>query len=217
MKICSKCKIAKVLFDFTKDKNKKDGLKINCIECCKILYNEYRLKNIDKESERGKKYNKERRIIDKVAMSEYKKEYYINNKEYITIQKKEYRTKNKAILHEKRMSNILLRLKEKISNSIRASLKNNGFTKKSRTYQILGCTFEEFKSYLESKFEHWMTWQNSGLYNGELNYGWDIDHIVPISSAKTEEEILKLNHFSNLQPLCSYTNRYVKINKIIFF
>lgn len=35
-----------------------------------------------------------------------------------------------------------------------------------------------------------MTWENRGLYNGELNYGWDIDHIVPISSASIEEEIL---------------------------
>ena len=34
-----------------------------------------------------------------------------------------------------------------------------------------------------------MNWENYGLYNGELNYGWDIDHIIPISSAKTEEEV----------------------------
>lgn len=55
-----------------------------------------------------------------------------------------------------------------------------------------------------------MNWNNRGLYNGKLNYGWDIDHIVPISTAKTEEELLKLNHYSNLQPLCSYTNRILK-------
>lgn len=63
---------------------------------------------------------------------------------------------------------------------------------------------------MESKFEPWMNWNNYGLYNGELNYGWDIDHIVPISSANTEEEIIKLNHYTNLQPLCSKTNRYIK-------
>jgi len=74
----------------------------------------------------------------------------------------------------------------------------------------LGCSFEEFKIYLESKFEDWMTWENKGLYNGYLNYGWDIDHKIPISSATTEEEMIKLNHYTNLQPLCSYTNRYIK-------
>jgi hypothetical protein len=82
--------------------------------------------------------------------------------------------------------------------------------KQNKTSDILGCTFEEFKLYLESKFEDWMTWENRGLYNGEFNYGWDIDHIIPTSSAKTEEEIIKLNHYTNLQPLCSKINRYIK-------
>ena len=62
-----------------------------------------------------------------------------------------------------------------------------------------------------------MTWENHGNWNGipsELNTAWDIDHITPTSSAKTEEELLKLNHYSNLQPLCSYTNRIMKRNKI---
>lgn len=55
-----------------------------------------------------------------------------------------------------------------------------------------------------------MTWENRGLYNGELNYGWDIDHIIPLASAEKEEDIIRLNHYTNLQPLCSYTNRYIK-------
>jgi hypothetical protein len=67
---------------------------------------------------------------------------------------------------------------------------------------------------LEDKFQPWMTWENRGLYNGELSYGWDIDHIIPISSAKTEEEIIKLNHYSNLQPLCSKINRDIKKDKL---
>jgi len=68
------------------------------------------------------------------------------------------------------------------------------------------------KEFSESKFEYWMTWENRGLYNGELNYGWDIDHIIPISSAKNEEEIIKLSHYTNLQPLCSKINRNIKNN-----
>ena len=60
-----------------------------------------------------------------------------------------------------------------------------------------------------------MNWENYGMYNGDLCFGWDIDHIIPVSSAKTEEEILKLNHYTNLQPLCSKENRDIKKNKII--
>lgn len=84
--------------------------------------------------------------------------------------------------------------------------------KNNKTEIILGCSFEEFKLYLESKFEDWMNWENRGLYNGEFNYGWDIDHIIPLSIAKSEEELIKLNHYTNLQPLCSKINRDIKSN-----
>jgi len=52
-----------------------------------------------------------------------------------------------------------------------------------------------------------MSWDNQGKY-------WDIDHIIPVSSAKTEEEIIKLNHYTNLQPLESYYNRHIKRAKL---
>jgi len=101
--------------------------------------------------------------------------------------------------------------------SIRCSISNNfrcgGFTKSKRTENILGCTFFEFKIYIESKFELWMNWDNKGLYNGEFNYGWDIDHIIPISTGKNVEDMYRLNHFTNLQPLCSKTNREIKKDK----
>ena len=47
---------------------------------------------------------------------------------------------------------------------------------------------------MESKFDENMNWANQGTY-------WHIDHIIPISSAKTEEDIYILNHYTNLQPL----------------
>ena len=100
---------------------------------------------------------------------------------------------------------------------ISRAFNRNGYKKESKTFDILGCTFEDFKNHIETRFEHWMSWDNYGLYNGEFNYGWDIDHIIPISSAKNEEELIKLNHFTNLQPLCSKINRDIKINKITFF
>lgn len=46
------------------------------------------------------------------------------------------------------------------------------------------------------------------------NYGeWHLDHIIPISSAKTEEEVIKLNHYTNFQPLWAEDN-WNKGNKI---
>ena len=60
-----------------------------------------------------------------------------------------------------------------------------------------------------------MTYDNHGKYNGELNYGWDIDHIEPLfpkGIKRTKEDILRLNHYTNLQPLCSKINRDIKRN-----
>jgi hypothetical protein len=84
----------------------------------------------------------------------------------------------------------------------------------SRTFEILGCSYEEFKSYIENKFESWMNWNNHGLYTGNYSETWQLDHIIPISSAKTEEDIIKLNHYTNLQPLCSKINQIDKKDKL---
>jgi hypothetical protein len=99
---------------------------------------------------------------------------------------------------------------------IKNSFRFNGYRKNSKAEKIIGISFKELYLYLESKFELWMNWENKGLYNGELNYGWDIDHIIPLSSAKSEEELIKLNHYTNLKPLCSRINRDIKKNKIDF-
>jgi len=163
---------------------------------------EYYIENIDNI----KYYNKEYSIINKEKRSEKNKIYYLINKKDIIINNNKY-TKNRKSVDN------LFRLKISITNTIHNSFNRSKFSKSGRTETIIGCSFEEFKFYIESKFENWMTWMNKGLYNGELNYGWDIDHIIPISSAKTEEDVIRLNHYTNLQPLCSKVNRDIKRNK----
>ena len=62
-----------------------------------------------------------------------------------------------------------------------------------------------------------MDWLNYGNPDDgilELNKTWDIDHIIPLSTDKTKEDIIRLNHYTNLQPLCSYTNRFIKRDNI---
>lgn len=170
--------------------------------------------------------------IDK--RKEHDREYYLKNKE----KRKEYRQKNK----DKRIEYIKKYIEEnydkyiesqkrykkkrlqsdplfKLTDNIRV-LVFNSFTvknrrKKSKTTDILGCTFEEFKQHIESQFEPWMNWNNRGGRDVMgPNMTWDIDHIIPVSSAITEEELIKLNHYTNFQPLCSYQNRFIKKNKI---
>jgi len=122
------------------------------------------------------------------------------------LQKKIYRQKNKDILREKmkiyhknRMeSDMVYKAKVISRNLIRKSLSKGGYTKKSKTYQILGCTYEEFKNHIENQFKLGMNWENRDL--------WEIDHIVPISIAQSEDEMLMLNHHQNLRPLWKYEN-----------
>jgi hypothetical protein len=185
----------------------------------KIIKAEYYNNNKLKINEKNKTYReknkdniyKNRAIWyqnNKEKAKELSKQWLNNNKDKQRMIKQKYVKKRKEI-------DPLFKLTENVRCMISNSLSKQNYTKKSRTYEILGCSFDEFKSYLESKFESWMNWENRGLYNGTNNYGWDIDHIIPLSSATTEEELLKLNHFSNLQPLCSYINRVIKKNNLI--
>lgn len=115
--------------------------------------------------------------------------------------------------------------KRKLVSSIRSrilrSLKKGKFSKKNSTESILNINFEGFLLHLESLFEPWMNWSNYGNVNKKCSLKtpktqWDIDHIIPLSMAKTEEDILRLNVYTNLQPLCSSENRWVKRNKMIY-
>ena len=71
--------------------------------------------------------------------------------------------------------------------------------------QVVGINYNDFKKYLESKFFDGMSWENRGE--------WHIDHIIPLSAAKTEQELISLCHYSNLQPLWGEDN-IKKGNKI---
>lgn len=148
--------------------------------------------------------------------------YYAQNKEKIKERKKNYKENNKEKVkiqklksQRKSLSTPTGRLKHNIRAAINRSLIESGYEKHYTSEKILGCSIQYFKKYLESKFEPWMNWENKGKYNGQKNYGWDIDHIIPLSSAKTEKDVIELNHHKNIQPLCSYINRDVKKNKLI--
>lgn len=189
---------------------------------------EYRKENIDHIREKNKQYVQENKEILKLKWKKYREEnkdkisqWFEDNYEYRIEYRKEYsdrkEVKEKRNIDRKnrRLNDEVYKIKENIRCRIQGSLRSKKYRKNLKTESILGCTYEEFKHHLESKFEAWMSWSNYGLYNGDLNYGWDIDHIIPLSSATSEEEVLKLNHFTNLQPLCSKVNRDIKSSKMV--
>ena len=156
---------------------------------------------------------------NKERITQYKKEWYDNNKENVYEYQKQYRNENKDFIKQRHLKRLnddpLYALKLSIRKNIIKSFRRNGFDKNNKTEIIIGCTFVELKNYLESKFDSWMTWENRGKYKrGEFNIGWDIDHVIPLSTSNTIEDIIKLNHYTNLQPLCSHINRDIKSDNI---
>lgn len=88
---------------------------------------------------------------------------------------------------------------ERARAMIRGSFARQGFKKNSGTEEILGCSLIEFRSHIERQFLPGMTWENRSL--------WEIDHIVPASSAKTIEEAESINKSGNLRPIWRKENR----------
>lgn len=110
----------------------------------------------------------------------------------------------------RREIDILYKIKNNISSLVRISIKNGGKNKNTKTTSILGCSILEFKLFIESKFLPWMSWDNWGKYTGSYNETWQLDHIIPISQANNEYDLIKLNHYTNYQPLCSKINQVDK-------
>ena len=156
-------------------------------EILKKKSKEFRENNKELVKERKRLYYENLSVDQKNILNEKKKSYYHKKIEENRIKKNNY-------INEKLQSDDFFKLKFNIRTLIRNSLKR-GFTEKSkRTQEILGCSFEDFKLHLESQFDENMNWENQGTY-------WHMDHIIPISSAETKEEVYRLNHYTNFQPL----------------
>ena len=133
---------------------------------------------------------------------EYDKKRYLNNKEKILEQKKQYHLNNKErinkLLKQKRNTNALYKLTCNLRSRIKDAIKRKSWYKNNYTTEILGCDFETVKKHLENQFIDGMNWDNHGR--------WHIDHIKPLAKATTQEELYKLCHYTNLQPLWAFDN-----------
>lgn len=224
-KTCSRCKTEKSLEEFCNNKKAKDGKRSQCKTCDKEQHDKYAAANKEKiaanrkqrywqdpETERKngrERYNrtKEQRKISKKAWrdknkdktKQIHKDWYEQNKEHKL-------AKNREWEKDQMENNPLFRLKKNLRTRIIDVIR--GKSKKSAsTMELLGCTIEEFKVYLENQFDENMTWENYGEY-------WHVDHIKPCSlfDLSKEEEQRKCFHHSNLQSLEASENMS-KLNK----
>jgi hypothetical protein len=221
VKICNVCNIEKKILEFHRRKDSKDGLRNECKNCTRLRINNYRQKNNNKVNQ----WNRETYYRNITKHRETKKKYREINKEALKVKEKIYRDNNKEKINKyyydnrktlvkkaldriqtRRKNDIMFRIKLSLRARVYSFLKKNEITKKNRTFELVGCNPNELKEFLEKKFVDGMSWENYGK--------WHIDHIIPLSSAKTEEEIYKLCHYTNLQPLWA-TDNLRKSNKIL--
>jgi hypothetical protein len=169
------------------------------------------VKNKEKWKKNGDKYktkNKLYREANKEMLAKRRKECREATPEKV----KEYYQKNKARLgracgaYQKRRKSVdlLFAFTQRVRCLVKQIFKRTGTKKSCRTYQILGCSYEEFLQHIQLRFQE--------VYSKDMTYslqGLDIHHIVPMCKAKTEDDIIRLNHYSNLIVLTEEDHKHI--------
>lgn len=210
-KICTKCKMYKSFTEFPKNIKLKSGVDSNCKQCRYIagalnrdkktkeikVVSEYKFCTMCKVEKRISCYSRDKYSKDgftyrcKQCKQESDKVYVSSNKQK--------RLQNYLRFEKDKLKNdVNFKLKKTLRNRIRDVLKK-GY-KSGSAVSDLGCSVNELKVYLESRFKEGMTWENHGE--------WHIDHIVPLAffDLTDREQFLKACHYTNLQPLWAKEN-----------
>lgn len=229
MKTCSICKKEKLYEEFCLSSRSPDGRYPQCKYCKSIKDKKNYLKNKEKKKQQSLNYyyqNKENILEKRKETDNYKnynKLYKEKNKEKLLQYSREYkkteeykkrrseqrklnRQKENEYNRERLKNNPIAKLAKSVRNRLNEYIRLKGFKKLYKFQEYIGCSPEELKNYIETKFIPGMTWDNHG--------DWHIDHIIPLISANTSEELYKLCHYSNLQPLWALDN-ISKNSKII--
>ena len=184
-KTCSTCKKEKHVDEFHLSSFLYMGVCSDCKICTNYKKSERRKNNRSKANEKAAEYRK-------------------THRQEILLNKKNYRESCKK--------DSLFKLKQIARGLIRKSFikfRKGKLVKGNKSSEdLLGCFFEEFKNHIESQFLDWMSWDNHGACPESTYYkcSWHVDHIIPLSYAKNEEELYLLNHWSNFQPMCGKRN-----------
>ena len=153
--------------------------------------NAYREKN--KESINAQK----RATYDKEKARESFQRYYATEKGRgkMRAYARKHKDEIKALQRNKYKNDPIYRLQMVIRTTVKKVLKKKGYEKNSSTEEILGISYQELGLYLKGLLPDGLSLEKA-----------HVDHIVPLSLAQTEEEVLALNHHSNLRPLSAKEN-----------
>lgn len=220
-KMCRSCMQEKLASKFHAHKRRADGLNSYCKDCQNARSKAWREANIDRAKELSRSYYQKNseRVKEKSGL------YYESNKESCKESRRRYASENKLSLNaakrarearrfeqdpngfrewnrdrtaRKRSRNIKSRLSNLMRNRVVSAIRHGGYQKRTRTSELLGCSWNDFIEHIQRQFSIGMSWSNYGK--------WHIDHIIPLASAASEDALIKLFHYTNLQPLWAEDN-----------
>lgn len=190
--------------------HEREDKETHCKVCKKLGTALYLKKNEEIIKAKAKVYREAKRkprvLKPKFDMVEYRKKYREQNRETIAKKQKLYQKQNRKRLtaaeKQRRKTDPIFKLRRNLRGRLNAAIRYQ--YKTGSAIKDLGCSIDELKLYLESKFQEGMTWDNYGNKEGQ----WSIDHIIPLSKVDltNREEFLKVNHYSNLQPMWHIDN-----------
>lgn len=187
-----------------RDKKYRDSHK----EQAKAYHEAWREKNRERLREQARANYHKNPQAHKARVDKYKASHVEQVKESRARYKRENRQKCTDYQRNKRQSDPVYKFRTSFVHLMCMYRKKTKYTGTKGTWEMVGCDFDTFLTHIQSQFEDGMTLENYGHGEGK----WNIDHIIPISVAKTNEDIERLNHYSNLRPMWSLDN-YRKSNK----
>ncbi len=172
----------------------------NCIICNKEFTGVWKRKLCDnQECKKQNVRNNSKRIQKNRNLEERKKHAEICRNWRIKTNYKKPRKINTKLKNEKTLEQRIMR---NLEGRVHLATKRQNTKKIKKVLDLLGCSLDVFKDYLETKFQIGMVWENY------TTYGWHIDHIKPciefnLKDPKQQQECF---HYTNLQPLWWWEN-----------
>lgn len=160
---------------------------------------QYRQRTKEQKSKYDAQYYQSKKDKIKGRVQIYQSTRKARKSEYDVMYRKNNATRYRENRQKRLNSDPLFRLRKNLSSRIRDVITSKGYTKKSYTKELLGAEYSVVWAHLINTAKN-----NYGKYFPKRKY--HIDHIIPCSSAKTEEELVKLQHYTNLQLLTPLDN-----------
>ena len=150
-----------------------------------------------KQSVKGKLAAQRRYLKYKDKIAEYHRQRVLSGKS-AELQRK-YRPN---YIRERRKNDQSYRLILNLRARFKSFLRLKNLKKNNSTMTLIGCSPKELKDHIQKQFKPGMSWDNYGLK------GWHVDHIKPLSLAKSMQEIIDGDymHYTNFQPLWATEN-----------